>query len=153
MKICFDSNVAIDILGESPDFFPSYIVYDVVTIRDFEALIPMFTTTDIAYILRRRYLNSQDTKAAIKHLLEMFDIMDGHPQDCIKAINSDMDDYEDALIAFAAERNGVDFIVTRNKKDFRHSPVPALTPEEFVDIYRPENITYTVIERDQFSAS
>ena len=41
-------------------------------------------------------------------------------------------DYEDDLIACSAKRNDVDVIVTRNKRDFAKSPVPALTPEEFV---------------------
>ena len=36
-----------------------------------------------------------------------------------------MKDYEDALIAHAAHRHGVDLIVTRDKKGFAASLVPA----------------------------
>lgn len=45
-------------------------------------------------------------------------------------------------IAFAAERNGVDTFVTRNKRDFELSPVPVLTPEEYVGAYAPPGINY-----------
>ena len=54
--------------------------------------------------------------------------------------------YDIALIAHAAERQNVDFIVTRNKKDFAHSPVPSLTPTEFVEIYKPTCLDYEEVE-------
>jgi predicted nucleic acid-binding protein len=43
-----------------------------------------------------------------------------------------MPDFEDAVIAAVAQREGADYIVTRNTKDFIASPVPAITPEDFL---------------------
>ena len=37
--------------------------------------------------------------------------------------------------AVAAEACGADCIVTRNKPDFTGSPVPVLTPQEFLAAY------------------
>ena len=37
-------------------------------------------------------------------------------------------------------------IVTRNKRDFAKSPVPALTPEEFVSAYKPVDMEYELVE-------
>ena len=48
------------------------------------------------------------------------------------ALNVGMADFEDAVQAVAAEFAGIDMIVTRNKRDFRDSPVPAMTPEELL---------------------
>jgi hypothetical protein len=79
-------------------------------------------------------------------LFTLFDLLDGHPLDCKQAFESEMPNYEDALIAFAAQRNGIDFIITRNKRDFAHSPVPALTPREFVELYKPKDVSYAVVE-------
>lgn len=59
---------------------------------------------------------------------------------------NEMKDYEDALVAECCARNNVDIIVTRNKKDFAHSPVPALTPREFIEAYRPENVSYDMVD-------
>jgi len=41
-------------------------------------------------------------------------------------------DFEDAVVAAAAESSGCEVIVTRNVRDFRDSPVPAVTPEEYL---------------------
>jgi len=39
----------------------------------------------------------------------------------------------DALVASVAEVTGCDYIVTRNTADFSGSPVPAITPTEFLE--------------------
>jgi predicted nucleic acid-binding protein len=52
--------------------------------------------------------------------------------DVFSAIASDFYDFEDALISAVAAREKADFIITRNKKDFKNSKVPAASPEEFL---------------------
>ena len=49
-----------------------------------------------------------------------------------RALAFPMADFEDALVAAAAESAGATHIVTRNTADFRRSPVKAVTPEDFV---------------------
>ena len=43
-----------------------------------------------------------------------------------------MPDFEDALQAAAAVACKAQVIITRNVRDFKKSPVPAMTPEQFV---------------------
>ena len=43
-----------------------------------------------------------------------------------------MQDFEDAMQVAAADMAKVDFIITRNTKDFKNSPIPAMDPGEFV---------------------
>jgi len=43
-----------------------------------------------------------------------------------------MSDYEDAVIATIALRENASYIVTRNIADYVNSPVPAVTPADFV---------------------
>ena len=45
-------------------------------------------------------------------------------------------DYEDALQYCVALSNGIDYIVTNNKNDFEANEVPAVTPSEFMEIYK-----------------
>jgi hypothetical protein len=48
-------------------------------------------------------------------------------------MSSDIDDYEDALLAFTASRQKTAYIVTRNENDFKNLPIPALTPQNFLE--------------------
>jgi len=43
-----------------------------------------------------------------------------------------MPDYEDALIATCARHTKMDYIITRNIKDFANSPVPPIAPDNFI---------------------
>ena len=45
-----------------------------------------------------------------------------------------MADFEDAVLAHSANIAGVDVIVTRTGKDFKHSPVKAFDPEELLAV-------------------
>ena len=147
MKILYDANVVVDIFGKSEDFFHSYISYDVALTKGFVQYATVSSVSDIVYVLAaRKYLSKRQARSSIAGLMEMFDLLDALPADCKRANESDMDDFEDALIAYAAERNGIDFIITRNKKDFLKSPVPALTPKEFVAIYKPECLEYEMVD-------
>lgn len=43
-----------------------------------------------------------------------------------------MGDYEDAVISFCATRNHMDYIVTRNIKDYEKSKVQAILPNQLI---------------------
>lgn len=42
-------------------------------------------------------------------------------------------DFEDAVVASIAEATDCNYVVTRNVADFAGSPVPAITPTEFLE--------------------
>lgn len=146
MKVLFDTNVVIDIAGKTDWFLDSYASYDVALLRKFDTCIAASSTTDIVYVLHRRGMSTKDSTNQLPSLFFMFDVLDVTKSDCLRAYENGMTDYEDALIAECCARNSVDCIVTRNKKDFTASPVPALTPQEFLAAYKPENVSYDMVD-------
>ena len=49
-----------------------------------------------------------------------------------KALIADVSDFEDAVMMETAKRMNADCIVTRNIRDYINSPVPVMSPEQFV---------------------
>ena len=47
-----------------------------------------------------------------------------------KALASQINDYEDAVIEVSSTIKKADYILTRNIKDFKNSIIKAITPEE-----------------------
>ena len=47
-------------------------------------------------------------------------------------------DFEDAVQFITAKESEVDFIITRNKADYKASDIPCMTPTEFIT-YLKEN--------------
>ena len=143
MKIAFDTCVAVDIFGKTTNFASAYTALDVALLNKIEVFLPVTSTTDIVYLLHSRgFAQRAEARQAVEKLENLFIVLDVTASDYRLAAQSEMKDYEDALIAYAAKRQGIDLIITRNKKDFVFSPIPALTPEEFIDIYVPEGFNY-----------
>lgn len=147
MKVCFDTCSVIDIFGKSEWFFPAYCAYDVAVTLGFQPYLSVSSTTDICYLLHARgFLSKEESRKILENIFDLFDLFENTPHDCKAACQSTMDDYEDALIAYSAHNADVDIIITRNKKDFKDSPVPALTPEEFLRDFKPPDIEYSEID-------
>jgi predicted nucleic acid-binding protein len=79
-----------------------------------------------------RAASPAEARDFIADLIEGTDIARLDNSEVKRALTLPLADFEDALIAAAAESAGATHIVTRNVSDFRKSPVKAVTPEEFM---------------------
>lgn len=146
MKLCFDTNVVIDILARSEAYPESYYACDIANVRRFESCISATSVTDVAYVLHRFGHSNAAVKRALKRMFELFDVFDVNESDCRSAVDSSMGDLEDALLSIAAQRNGADMLITRDKKGFKRSTVPFMAPKDFVKQFCPPDYEYDLIE-------
>jgi predicted nucleic acid-binding protein len=65
-------------------------------------------------------------------LLKIFDIIEINKVILEKALFSNLTDYEDAVVEISAKEKNVDYIITRNIKDFKNSQIKILLPEEYL---------------------
>lgn len=142
MNVCFDVNAIIYLYTDAPQQGETLFAYDVAITRGFEAFVPACSLADIHYILHRHGLSGQKLDEALGALFQMFRVFDVNEQDGIRAWRNGMKDFEDALIAESAARNGMDAIITYNVKDFKHSPVKAMLPADFTAAFKPDDIAY-----------
>lgn len=142
MRVCFDTNVVLDILTASNWLLDSFSAYDVAALMGAKPYIPASAVTDIVYIAHRRGLSKSEVLQLLPGLFEQYEIMDVTAGNCRNALQNGMEDYKDALVAESCRSNGINLIVTRNVKDFAQSPVPAISPADFVRIYKPAGYEY-----------
>ncbi len=84
------------------------------------------------YIMRKK-LDNEKIKEILNTLTSLFTVIDLKGSDLMKAAELDFSGYEDALQCTCASRAKVNYIVTRNIKDFKNSSVPAIKPSELFD--------------------
>ena len=84
------------------------------------------------YYLVRRHATKADAEAAMDRVLRHFQIGNLEAAGWQKARRLSFTDFEDAVVATVAEATTSTFIVTRNTTDFVGSPVPAITPSDFL---------------------
>ena len=88
--------------------------------------------TDLHYLIHREIHNNSLANNILKQLTRTIKIIDTTSDDCRRALVSGRNDFEDALEIESAIREDMDYIITRNTKDFVDSLVQICTPEQFV---------------------
>ena len=92
------------------------------------------TITDIFYVTRRALHDAVAAKGVVAKLLNAFQIASVDQTDCVKALDVDMNDYEDALVSVCAKKVKAEYIITQNTKHFAQSSVPAMKPADFLNL-------------------
>lgn len=133
MDLMLDANVVLDVFAKREPFFDSSKkVLAFCTQDENRGVLWSGVITTIHYILRKP-LGDEAAREHIRTLLALFDIADVTKGDMLEAEKSGMPDFEDAVIAYCAKRAKADFIITRNTADYADSPVPAITPDDFLE--------------------
>lgn len=130
--ILVDLNVLLDVVQKREPHYPSSaaLLEEVIHRRNQGALSAHAVTT-IHYIVNR-YQNRDTANSAVDWLLRYFQVAPVGREELLRARALGFEDFEDAVVAAAAESIGCTAIVTRNIRDFAASPVGALTPEEYL---------------------
>lgn len=130
--ILIDLNVLLDVLQKrEPHYQASAAVIEQVIEKRVTATLPVHAITTVHYIVER-YQSTAEADRAVDWLLKHFTIVPIGRTELLRARSLDCADFEDSVVAAAAETAGCTAIITRNVKDFRDSPVSALTPEEYL---------------------
>ena len=138
MKALFDTCVIIDVLQHREPFWQdSYAASLAVANQQIKGFITAKSFTDICYLTHRQTHDEGQTRKILSTLLSVFELVDTTAMDCRKALQSDVRDYEDAVMMETAARSGMDCIVTRNLPDYQASPVPVLTPAALLSKISP----------------
>ena len=127
-QILVDLNVVIDVVQERQPFYAdSASVLDAVVRQEVKGLIAAHSVSTLFYVITR-WRNRETAVAAITGLLDVFTVATVDDQVIRKAVIWGWQDFEDAIQMGAALNAQVDYIVTRNKRDFEVQPVPVLSP-------------------------
>lgn len=82
-----------------------------------------------------RKLDEETARKMLNTLCRLLTVAGASQEEITKAIaNRNFKDFEDCLQDKCAKEVGCDYIVTANIKDFAHSEVKAVTPDEFLRI-------------------
>ncbi|HLF56298.1 MAG TPA: PIN domain-containing protein [Thermoanaerobaculia bacterium] len=80
------------------------------------------------YYLAARQRDARRARELVGELLSVFAVAPVNQSILLRASGLEMEDFEDAVAAAAAESAGCEAVVTRNLSDFEASPVPAIDP-------------------------
>lgn len=139
MRILADTNVIIDALtSREPWNKSAEKIFLMAANQTIEMYITASSATDIYYLIRKYLHNTETAKSIMGKLFSLTGILDVGANDCIDALASSINDYEDAVVEKVAHRNDMDYIVTRNIKDYQAGDTKIILPDDFVKLLEEE---------------
>lgn len=135
MTVAFDTNVILDAaMGRNGSEWAQKLIRLVIA-EEITGVATANTITDIHYIVKKR-AGDAAARLAVRNTLDLFEIAPVDGEICMAALNSGMDNYEDAVLALSADKVGAEYIATNDKYfiNSSESPVAALLPCDILRI-------------------
>lgn len=133
MKILLDTNVVLDIaLNRKPFCEPATKVLDASDFRETHLFITGSIATDLYFVIRKEK-GHETAMRFLRGLLRCVDVCAVDKTVLLAAMDSDFRDFEDAVQNSAAVAGDIEVILTRNRPDFRASPLRIMEPEELLN--------------------
>ena len=134
-QIFLDTNVIIDFLADRKPFsIAATGIFNYAVQGKIKVYISAVSYNNIYYILRQAFSNSETIKL-LDELSQMTELADVTKAIIIASLKSDIRDFEDAIqYNCALSINKLDFIITRDSKDYKKSILPVMNPQEALGI-------------------
>jgi predicted nucleic acid-binding protein len=137
-RLLFDLNVVLDVLFErTPHVLEAAALWRASKEGDAFGLLPAHAFTTIHYLVRHER-GADFARHALADLLSVFHVAAVDDAVIRRAASLNWKDFEDAVVAAAAEGAGCEAIVTRNPAHFAKSSVPVLVPKAALGLLRSD---------------
>jgi predicted nucleic acid-binding protein len=130
--ILIDINILLDVLQKREPFYEaSALLLAAVEAGRVKGYIAAHSITTLFYLIKKDR-SSAEARATITNLLQFIKIAPIDQSTIEQALNLDYRDYEDAVQMISAAQCKVDYLITRNVKDYETTLLPVLQPVDFL---------------------
>ena len=132
-RVFFDTNIMIDVIGRREQFCkPSMQIMSLADRGLIRIYVSALSYATASFVLGK-YNKGLDIISEFSKFMKITTATLVDSSMVEQSVKSDFKDFEDAMQYFSAKHENVDYIITRNKKDFAVSDIPVFEPQEFVD--------------------
>lgn len=131
-KVFIDSDVILDLLIKRNEYKSSALLFTLIDKEELKGYTSPIVFANVHYIMTK-YGGKDKSIENLKKLRKLLSIMTIDEEIMDEALNIIAPDFEDSIQYIAASKNDIDFIITRNLKDYKGSKIPVMTAKEFLE--------------------
>lgn len=133
-NIFIDSDIIMDLLAKrEPFYIHSASLFSLIDSGKLHGFVSSLIFSNLFYILRK-FNTRKQTVDILTKLRIMVSILTVDEKIIELALLSNFNDFEDAIQYYTAKSNKIDYIVTRNLKEYKTSDIKALTADQLLNI-------------------
>jgi predicted nucleic acid-binding protein len=134
-RIFIDSDIILDLFAKREPFHQHAAeLFSLVEKRAVKAFVSPIIMVNLNYVLRK-LKNKEQAVKCLRKLKLLVKILPVDEKAIELALVSEFTDFEDAVQYYVAKMNGMDFLLTRNTKDYKKADITVMTAEEYLDLY------------------
>jgi predicted nucleic acid-binding protein len=138
IKLFVDSDIILDLLAKrEPHFIHAARLFTLIDQSKVQAYTSPLIFANLHYLLKKQTSNSAALKS-LRKLKTLLNILSIDERIIEQSLNSEFNDFEDAIQYFTAVNNGITLIITGNKTDYKRSKIDVLTGDEFLKSWDTE---------------
>lgn len=131
-KVLIDLNIILDVLQKrEPFYITSARVLAHAETGQIDGVVAAHTMTTLFYLIAKDQ-SADQARIILTNLLQFLSIARVDQTIIEQALNLPYQDFEDAVQMMAAVQASVQYLVTRNIRDYEAGPIPALQPAELL---------------------
>ncbi|MBD3385320.1 PIN domain-containing protein [candidate division KSB1 bacterium] len=131
-KVFIDSDIILDVLAKREPFYePAALLFSLIEKGKLAGYTSPVIFSNIYYVLHKR-VSKKITTESLRYLKTLIQILPLDNRAIELALDSEFNDFEDAIQYFCAEQNSINYIITRNKIDYKKAKINILTAKEFL---------------------
>ncbi|WPU98905.1 PIN domain-containing protein [Mucilaginibacter sp. cycad4] len=134
-QVFVDTNILIDLLADRPPFSKFAIeIFDLAEKKQIRLFTSSHSYATTHYLLKK-HIGEKELRELLHSLLDFIELISIDSAIIKKSLLSQHKDFEDAIQIFAANSVAdIDFIVTRNLKDFKNAGITVLPPDQVIQL-------------------
>ena len=138
-EIFIDTDIILDLLAKREPFYHyAAELFSLIDSKEIKAYVSPIIFSNLHYILRK-VSNKEKTLKSLLKLKLMVNILPVDEKIIELALASDFNDFEDAIQFYVAKENKIQYLLTRNKKDFKKADIFVMSADEYLNISKSKN--------------
>ena len=133
-KVFVDTDIIYDLLAERDPFYSS--AAHLFTLADegkVQIFISALSLANIHYLISK-HLSESQAKQILRKFKVLVQVTSLTEKIIDLALNSEFEDFEDAIQYFSALQNDIEILLTRNLKDYKKAQISVLTAQDFINL-------------------
>ncbi|WP_192348190.1 PIN domain-containing protein [Algoriphagus sp. Y33] len=132
-KAFLDTNIIVDLVADRKPFSKYAIeIFQKAEEGELEIFTSSHSIATTHYLLKK-YLEEKELREVLSNLLDYIKVIAVDLAIIKKGLRSNHKDFEDSIQIFCASSiENIDYIITRNIKDFKESEIRVMTPDELL---------------------
>jgi predicted nucleic acid-binding protein len=129
-----DTDIIYDLLSQRQPFYQSAAkLFTMADENKVKITVSALSIANIHYLISKQ-LSSEHAKQILRKFKILVEIVQIDGKIIDLALNSDFNDFEDAIQYYCALENDCNILLTRNLKDYKKAQITVMTAQDFINL-------------------